>query len=165
MGPGHIKVLLDTNVMLDHFIPGRENGAASSKVMTLCCANDVSLLYPLHSLNDVFYQVALDAKRWVRESLGSLPDAYAKAANARAWDCIDIMMEIGAPVGADGSDVWLAQHLREMHPDFEDNMVLAAAERAKADYLVTSDKQLIQKATVAALIPQGMLRVLEIRHG
>ena len=44
-------------------------------------------------------------------------------------------------------------------------MVLAAAERAKVDYLVTSDKQLIQKATVAALTPQDMLSVLELRFG
>jgi predicted nucleic acid-binding protein len=70
------------------------------------------------------------------------------------------MMEVGAPVGADVSDVWIAQHLRDMHPDFEDDMVLAAARRAGVDYLVTSDRQLIQKADVVALTPEDMLTVL-----
>lgn len=70
------------------------------------------------------------------------------------------MMDVGVPVGADGSDVWIAQHLRGVHADFEDDMVLAAAMRAKPDYLITSDRQLIQKSTVAALTPEDMLTVL-----
>lgn len=39
-------------------------------------------------------------------------------------------------------------------------MVLAAAQRAEADYLVTSDRALIQRATVAALAPGDMTAVL-----
>ena len=38
-----------------------------------------------------------------------------------------------------------------------------AAERAHEDYLVTSDKQLIQKATVPALTPADMTALLETR--
>ena len=41
--------------------------------------------------------------------------------------------------------------------------VLAAAERAHVDYLVTSDRQLIQKATVPALAPKDTTALFEVR--
>ena len=43
-------------------------------------------------------------------------------------------------------------------------MVLAAADRAKPDYVVTSDRKLIQKATVAALTPEDALKVLDMNR-
>ena len=38
---------------------------------------------------------------------------------------------------------------------------MAAAERAEVDFIVTGDKTLIQKATVAAYTPQDALKYLE----
>ena len=159
------KVLVDTNVWLDCYLPNRKHGQTARELLRGCVNNEskVDILFPLHALNDVFYQVSREAKAWVRKSTGSLSEAYARAANAQAWDCIDRMLEVGTPVGTDVSDVWLACHLRDIHPDFEDDMVLAAAERAQADFLVTSDEQLIKKATVAALTPEDMLKVLRMR--
>lgn len=157
-------VLLDTNVWLDRYLPSRPRYSLVKELLDLCVNEGATILYPLRALQDVFYQVTRDSKAWVRESYGALSEPYAHAINGLAWDCINSMMEAGAPVGADGSDVWIAQHLRNVHTDFEDNMVLAAAMRAKADYLVTSDQQLIQKATVAALTPQDMLEVLRMRR-
>ena len=159
------KVLMDTNVWLDCYLPNRKHGPIARELLKRCAGNEdkIDILIPLHTLNDVFCQVSREAKQWVRKSTGSLSEAYAHAANGQAWDCIDRMLKIGAPVGADMSDVWLACHLREINPDFEDDMVLAAAERAQADFLVTSDEQLIRKATVAALTPEDMLKVLLIR--
>ena len=159
-----LKVLIDTNVWADKYLLDRKLASVSSALIELCTDDDVALLYPLRSLHDIFWQVTRDAKRWVRKSYGNVSEQWAHVINDRAWDCVNNMMEVGAPVGADGSDVWIAQHLREIHPDFEDDMVLAAARRAQVDYLVTSDRQLIQKATVAALTPQDMLAVLRMRH-
>lgn len=100
----------------------------------------------------------------MREGKGDRSKAYAKAINTFAWDCIDSMVEVGTPVGADIGDVWLARHMRDIHSDFEDDMVLAAAERARASHLVTSDRKLIQKSTVAAFTPEDMLKVLRMRQ-
>lgn len=47
--------------------------------------------------------------------------------------------------------VWLARKHRRIHEDFEDCLVLATAQRAKADVLVTSDEALLRHAPVAAL--------------
>ena len=158
-----LKVLVDTSIWLDKYLMDRKGAAAANELLALCVAEDVALLYPLHALHDVFWQVSADIKGWVQQSYGDMSEHWEPVINGRAWDCVDNMTELGAPVGADGSDVWIARHLREINTDFEDNMVLAAAERAKADYLVTRDKHLIQKATVAALTPEGMLAVLRMR--
>lgn len=160
MGYKQTKVLVDTNLWIDKYIPHGPTSEASREVLRLCVSDDIALLYPMRSLVDVFWQVTRDRKNWLRREYGEITEAQARAVNADAWACVDNMMEVGAPVGADVSDVWIAQHLRDMHPDFEDDMVLAAARRAGVDYLVTSDRQLIQKADVVALTPEDMLTVL-----
>ncbi len=159
-----IKVLFDTNVWLDRFLRDRPKGALCRRLIEQCAtrSDDIAILYPLHTLNDVFWFVTRDIKKWVIESYGELTEAGARLSNARAWESIDVMSELGTPVAADVSDVWFARKLRSVHPDFEDDMVLAAAERAHVDYLVTSDERLILKATVAALKPEDMLSVLAI---
>ena len=63
-------------------------------------------------------------------------------------------------MGADSSDVWLARKYQRIHADFEDCMVLAAAQRAKADYLVTSDEALLRHAPVAALSVDDFLALV-----
>ena len=64
-------------------------------------------------------------------------------------------------VTADASDVWLARTHRQVHADFEDNLVVAAAQRAKADFLITNDEQLLKHAPVAALSVADAIKVLE----
>lgn len=164
MGFEQTKVLADTNLWLDKYIPHRPTSEASSEVLRLCVRDDIALLFPLRSLADVFWQVTRDRKNWLRKEYGKIAEKHSHAVNADAWACIDNMMEVGTPVGANVSDVWIAQHLRDKHPDFEDDMVLAAAQRAGVDYLVTSDRQLIQKADVVALTPEEMLAVLRERQ-
>lgn len=80
-----------------------------------------------------------------------------------AWACVDRMRDFAVAVGADESDVWLASKYRSFNWDLEDNMVLAAAKRANVDYLATNDKDLIAKATVAALAPADLVKL--IREG
>lgn len=159
-----IKVLADTNLWIDKYIPHRSSSETSCEVLRLCASDDIALLFPMRSLADVFWQVTRDRKNWLRREYGEITEVHAHAATADAWACVDNMLEVGAPVGVDVSDVWVAQHLRSMHPDFEDDMVLAAARRAEVDYLVTSDRQLIQKADVVAFTPEDMLTVLRERQ-
>ena len=83
------------------------------------------------------------------------------AVQRAAWSCIENMREQAIAIGADESDAWLACKYRPLSEDLEDNFVLAAAERAEVDFIVTGDKTLIQKATVAAYTPQDALKYLE----
>lgn len=67
------------------------------------------------------------------------------------------MSNMATCVGADESDIWLAKKNHAIHRDFEDDLIIAAVQRADADYLVTSDIELIKHAPVATLSPQDML--------
>ena len=158
-----LRVLIDTNVWLDAFLPGRTNKDASKRVLSRCKADDVASMYPPRAIQDVFFQVKVYVKRLIRREKGTLSEDWAHVANDQAWECVRAMRELATCASMNETDLWLACRLRDLHPDLEDDLVLAAAERVRADYLVTSDQRLIARATVAALTPQDMLAVLEAR--
>lgn len=163
MTPVIERVLLDTNVWLDAFLPDRANGGIARDLISSLLHGKVDLLYPVHVIPDVFYLSYIDIKRLLRGQ-GS-DELVAQAARTSAWEYVNSMREMATAVGADGSDVWLASKWEQVHGDVEDNMVLAAARRAKADYLVTSDQKLLSHATltgVVAISPEDMLGVLRV---
>ena len=153
-------VLLDTNVWLDCYLPDRPNSAATRSFICVAQRNAVQLVYPVHVLKDVFYLIQSYLKRMAREK-DTCTESDFLAVKRAAWGCIENMRECAVAVGADESDAWLACKFRPLSEDLEDNFVLAAAERAKADFIVTGDMELIKKATVAAYTPQDALRYLE----
>lgn len=154
-----LKLLLDTNVWLDLFIPSNPGHSAAWDFIRATAAyddpagRDVVLLYPARIMGDVFYKVRLEAKRWLRTSRFGDGEELARACRDHAWDCVQDMHELATAVGTDESDVWLALKYRGVHEDLEDDFVLAAADRARVDYLVTSDAQLARKARVATGTP------------
>lgn len=153
-------VLLDVNVLLDNYLPDRPEGPASQKLITWLKQNDVSITYPVSAPGTVFYLLQQGLKHRMREKGLALQHNTAAAIQSITWACIDNMAELGTPVGADASDFWLAREYQGIHGDLEDNFVLAAAERAQVDYLITNDKALLQKSTVPALSPSDFLQVL-----
>ena len=58
------------------------------------------------------------------------------------------------PVGQ--NEALRAMTYRDLHDDFEDDLLLAAAARVDADYVVTSDRALLRHAPVACLDPVDM---------
>lgn len=156
------RILLDTNVWLDAFLPERAARSIAQELIALALKSRVDLLYPVHIIPDVFYLAFIDVKRLLRGQ-GS-DELVAQAARTTAWEYVNSMREIATAVGADNSDVWLASKWEPLHGDIEDNLVLAAAKRAEADYVVTSDRQLLAHAAlagVAAVSPEDMLAVLQ----
>ena len=85
----------------------------------------------------------------------------SNAIKQSAVSSVRAIMEFYTAVGADGSDLWLADKYLPMHGDFEDNLVLSACRRAKADYLVTNDQGLIGHADILAKTPADMATLLE----
>lgn len=155
------KVLLDTSVWLDDFIPTRARHDVARRLLERLIAQDVTLMFAMTSTKDVYYALAAFLKGEARRSEGSLSDQAAGAANEAAWGCVRLMGEIGTPVGLDVSDYWLATHLKSVHHDYGDDLIVAAAKRAQADFLVTSDEALLRHAPVAAYAPEDMLAYLE----
>lgn len=154
---GSLTLLIDTNVWLDHFL-GRSNTASpATDVLTYAAKNErVMLTYASTTAKDVFFLVGRILKQEAREC-GALSEGCAQAANEVAWACLENMSELATAIPADEGDLWFARKYRSYHGDFEDNLIVAAARRAKADYIVTTDKLLLKHAPAAAITPQDLL--------
>ena len=154
------RVLLDTNVWLDAFDGARSRSREASELIDVCVRRGIDLLYAVGTAKDVYYLVGASLKRQARTAGGALSEGQASAIAAYAAACVANMDEIATAVGADSSDVWLALKYQRIHADFGDCMVLAAAQRAKADFLVTSDEALLRHAPVAALSVDDFLALV-----
>ena len=145
------RILFDTNVWLDYFIPQRRGRSAAIEFLRDACAAQVDLLYAATSSKDLFYLISSEHKAWYRREHGSLSQDAASAATSLAWDCLDVLSQLATPVPCDLSDIWMASKQRKLHSDYEDDLIIAAAMRAKADLLVTNDVKLCSHAPVAAM--------------
>lgn len=155
-------LLMDANIVISYYLDRGEKFALVSDMINKAMDKGVVLLYPVHCVKDLFYTIAADSKRVYRlKHNGELTESAASCARSFAWACVENLTEIALAVGADHSDVWLAQKQRRLHSDFEDDMVIAAAMRSKAVLLVTQDKQLAANAPVATADVAKALEWLE----
>lgn len=154
-------LLLDTNVWLDYFLGWRDMSPTSRRLVELALNQDCTLAYAVSSVKDVYYIVASEHKRLERAAEGSLGKGAVAAANAAAWGCVNALQEMACAVPLDHTDVWMASKQRVLHADFEDDLFIAAALRAKADYLVTNDERLLRHCPVAALDARDMVALLQ----
>lgn len=158
-----ITMVVDTNVWLDNYLHNRDGYEAARNFFNLLSSLDIRPLYSAATLKDVFYIIASSLKTEIHREGSTLTKGDTLAIREIAWACVENMRELGTAVCVDEADLWLACKYRRLHGDLEDNLVLAAAERVHADYLVTSDAQLIRKSTVAAFTPADMTTFLKTR--
>ena len=162
MNPVPSMLLLGTCVWLDNYLGDRPGSAAARTLVTAALERGITLLYAVAAVKDVHYIVAQALKRERRAQGETTTEANSLADDQVAWACIENMGEIATAIGADASDVWLAEKYRTLHRDIEDNLVIAAAQRAKADILVTDDLDLIRHAPVCAMTPEDTLKLIEL---
>lgn len=158
-----LTLILDTNVWVDNYCVDHVSNEVVRRLINTAYHKGISLVYPAGIVKDVFYVLGHEFRRVAAQD-GSLDESDALAVGEIVWGCVNNMCEIATAVGVDDGDVWLARKYKSLTGDLEDNLVLVAAQRAKADFLVTSDHALIQRATVAALTPADMLTVLETQY-
>ena len=155
-------IMVDTNVWVDLYVPGRPNRTTSLAFFEEATHSHAELVFTLEVARAVFRIVTYEAKRWVRQGTGELSEAYAHAIANQAWDFVNDMQEYGTPVGSSTPDLWMASKLRDVHPEIEDNLIVAACMRIGTDYLVTNDAKLLRHSPVAAVDPPMMTRLLQL---
>lgn len=162
MSADHPLMMLDTNIWLDSYLNHRKGTNAARMLITFAIENDIALAYAATSTKDIFYILSSEMKHRARKETGTLSEEQAQACISLAWGCLDNMasLAVAAPVGE--SQVWLARHYRTLHNDFEDDLILAAAETSKSDYLVTNDQRLIGKSSIPAFTSVDMLAFLQL---
>lgn len=153
-------LLLDTNVWLDNYLPFRTGHEDATRLLTYAQQAEVHLLYAMGSLQDLAYVLQASAKEQFRRIGRQVDQEAAAVARAFSLDCLANLRTIATAVGADESDLWLAERYLRVHHDVEDCLVMAAVTRSKADWLVTSDQALIRHAPVPALCPANLLALV-----
>lgn len=155
--------LVDTNVWMDYYLGHRPGSDAAKHFVDVALRADVELLVTVPSLKDLYYLLQSELKRNARVAGGEVHEQGAAAIKEVAWSCLNHVTELATVVAADMNDVWLARMQRSVHDDFEDDLVLAAMQRANALCLVTNDEQLAKHAPVVALDTKDAAAFLESR--
>lgn len=137
MRKGPVRYLLDTNIWLYYFLG--EN-AYKHEIMDLITSGQddgVDILFTPTTAKDLFYVLP----RALRRAGAIGPD---ETMSSIAWGCLERMFELATPAPQSAAECHIARTLRSTIPDFEDAMIIAAAETAGADYIVTLDKELLR---------------------
>ena len=157
-----LKIMVDANVWVDSFCVDHAESLAARAFIGQAAETGALLFFPVHIAKDVLYVVQHELKRSVLASGAALDEASARAIGDAALAFVRNMTENATAVGADASDLWLADKYLALHRDYEDNLVLAACKRAQVDYLVTNDRKLLEHADLAAKTPRQMMPILAL---
>ena len=162
MSGAPLKIMVDANVWVDSFCVDHVESLAARAFIGQAAETGALLFFPVHIAKDVLYVVQHELRRSVLASGGALDEASARAIGDAALAFVRNMTENATAVGADASDLWLADKYLALHRDYEDNLVLAACKRAQVDYLVTNDRKLLEHADLAAKKPRQMMPILAL---
>ncbi len=132
-----MRLLLDTNILLDVLLSDRAGKAASTEVLNLCEAGSHQGLVAWQTLPTVSYY-------------------YSKShTDQQTWDMLhDLLAFIDVPtVGK--RDILKAWNYSLT--DFEDALQVACAEADQSDYIITRNLRDFAPSTVPALSPETFL--------
>ncbi len=143
-----LTLFLDTNVMLDGFLPRREFNRDAGLILLMAQFDDAKLHCSTSMLTDLFYIVKKSAKRASRVIQEEMEDLLFGSLSRNIYlhtvDTVDVR-----------------EALRRRWPDFEDCLVNVCAERVGADYIVTRDAHGFDKSSVPAIPPRALLEKLK----
>lgn len=152
------RLLLDTNVWFDYFMGEGRSLQAIQGLIEAGLDGRADLLYAPTSAKDLFYLIP----RRLRSTDGSGGGKASVSYRPAAWACVERMMELATAAPLSHAECELARMLRSTFGDFEDNLIIAAGETAKADYIVTNDKPLLTAAPEACITPERALALLAL---
>ena len=136
-----MKLLIDTNVLLDVFLC-REQFVADAKKLFIM-------------------KQFRDAELWIAAQ--SYTDLYYVGAKAHGSDCMQKILKEVFPLlnvcSIDGTDISYA--LSEQWEDFEDCLIWRAAKKIKADYIVTRNVADFSRSDIPVLTPAKFFSTME----
>ena len=119
-----MKVLLDTNVILDVILSREPYLRESEEILTLACREEIEAAATASSITDIYYIVS---KR--------LGDAAAR-------DALRNLFNILVIICVDGDDCVRALDLPMA--DYEDALVTVCADKSEIDCIISNDEKLLQ---------------------
>jgi len=119
-----MKIVIDTNVILDFFLSRQPGVDAARQIFTLVHEEKIEAFATASSITDIYY---ITAKR-----LG----------NVVARKSVRQLLQILKIIAVDGNDCTSALLLPIT--DFEDALVAVCAKKEAVDYIVTNDNEYLQ---------------------
>jgi len=127
-----MKILLDTNVILDHICSREPYAKSVGKIFDMICSDEIEAAFTAKSVTDIYYIVS---KR--------LGDTAAREALRNLFDILLI-------IGIDGDDCVTALNLPMI--DFEDAVITVCAEKDSIDYIISNDKEFLQEKSITSRV-------------
>ena len=138
-----MNLLLDTNVLIDYLGRKQPFFDSAQRIVAAGFFGDAKLWVPAQSATDAFYVLS----RYV--SAERLQEALLSA-----FDLIE-------PVSLTADDLRRAARLK--WEDYEDRLIAMAADKVRADYLITRDAKGFERSPIPVLSPTEWLALMKER--
>ena len=148
------RLLVDTNVWLDYYLQEGAFGEAT-RLVELAEAGKIDLLYAPTTAKDLFYILP---RRLARRNVNGDNASFIPA----AWACIEHMMQVATASPLSLAECEMARMLGKHMPDLEDNLIIASGDTADVDYVVTSDRRMLEVMPEVCLTPARALELIGI---
>lgn len=135
-----MKLLCDTNVLLDVALKRKPFYKTSSLALSYCEDEGVTGLVADTSLTDLFYIVH-----------------QALHDNELSYQAIEATLEIFDVVAPTSADINTA--VKERHRDFEDCLLAVIAEREQCDYVITRNVKDFEGYSFKAITPSEFVKL------
>jgi len=132
-----MRVLIDTNIIIDVFAEREPHYSYSASVLGLCGKRITGCITPSQT-NDIYYILRRAGKSVVS-----------------AKNIIKTLTDNVKVVTSNSADVQNA--LASEMPDYEDALLACCAKRQKARYVVTRNEKDFKKSPIPAITPQAFL--------
>lgn len=132
-----MKVLIDTNVIIDYLANREPFADHAEKIIELCESGELSGLITASSATDIYYIL--------RKQVG----------HARTLEYLRVLFSVLDIVEVGKNDLLRAMEL-DM-PDFEDALVSQCAKRVKAEQIVTRNTRDFLRSPITPITPEDLL--------
>ena len=138
-----MRVLVDTNIVLDVLLNRVQHVAESLRIWTACDAGSITGFLAAHAVTTIHYLIA-----------GKKSASETQAAMAG-------LLRVFSVATVDSAVIHAA--LKTGAPDFEDAVTSAAAFRAECQLIVTRDRSGFRTSPVPAIEPSGLLQLIAVQ--
>ena len=133
-----MKIMCDTNVILDVLMERKPFSEASTKILKLCEQRKIEGYVSASCITDIFYLI----KKYLHS-------------NDMAYNAVGKILEILKIASVTNNDVLLAYQKREK--DFEDCLLTVCAKSNGCDLIITRNKKDFENLEITTLDPDEFL--------
>ncbi|WEV64593.1 PIN domain-containing protein [Bifidobacterium sp. ESL0732] len=156
------NIVFDTTILIDIVMHRSLRESTALKLMDACADSNLNPMCVSLSLKDVDYVVKVNTKRDFKDAMAGVERATVQQLVAQiGWNSVKSIMEVCEVAAVDGEVCKNALKLRSAHPDYEDDLIVAASRQADADMVVTGDQDLIKHFPDLCVSVEDALKQIE----